>query len=106
MSMSSLKRISIASGTVGVTTQITSIPKGGLDELIAGIKSNSAEERTQAWQSAGKVGALGVKPLAKVMSEGELEVARAAKRGLWQIVRYTGRPGANREKRAVALFSS
>jgi HEAT repeat protein len=102
MSTSGLKRISIAVGTVGVTAQITSTAKAqGLDELIAGIKSNSAEERTQAWQSAGKVGAPAVKPLAKVMSEGELEVARAAKRGLWQIVRCAGRPGANKEKRAV-----
>ena len=85
-----------------MTAQITSTAKArGLDELIAGIKSSSAEERTQAWQSAGKIGAPAVKPLAKIMSEGELEVARAAKRGLWQIVRYSGRPGANREKRAV-----
>ena len=73
----------------------------GVDELIAGIKSNSDEERTESWQSAGKVGAPAVKPLAKVMTDDNLEVARAAKRALWQIVRYTGRPGANQERRAV-----
>ena len=73
----------------------------GVDGLIAGIKSDSAEKRTQAWQSAGKVGAPAVKPLAKVMTDDDLEVARAAKRALWQIVRYTGRPGANQERRAV-----
>jgi HEAT repeat protein len=102
MSTNGLKKISIASGTVGVTAQITSTAKArGLDELIAGIKSNSAEERTQTWQSAGKIGAPAVKPLAKIMTDDKLEVARAAKRGLWQIVRYTARPGANREKRAV-----
>ena len=73
----------------------------GVDELIAGIKSAGDNERTEAWQSAGKVGAPAVKTLAKVMTEDELEVARAAKRALWQIVRYTGRPGANQERRAV-----
>jgi len=73
----------------------------GVDELIAGIKSDSAEKRTETWQSAGEVGAPAVKSLAKVMTDDELEVARAAKRALWQIVRYTGRPGANQERRAV-----
>jgi HEAT repeat protein len=72
-----------------------------VDELIAGIKSDSAEERTEAWQSSGDVGAPAVKPLAEVMTDDDLEVARAAKRALWQIVRYAGRPKANKEKRAV-----
>jgi hypothetical protein len=35
------------------------------------------------------------------MSQQELEVARAAKRGLWEIVRHAGRPGADDEKNAV-----
>jgi hypothetical protein len=35
------------------------------------------------------------------MVEKELEVARAAKRGLWKIVRHAGRPGADDEKNAV-----
>jgi len=73
----------------------------GVDELLAGIKSNSDQERTKAWQSAGEVGAPAVKTLAKVMTDNNLEVARAAKRALWQIVRHTGRPKANKERRAV-----
>ncbi len=73
----------------------------GVDELIAGIKSSSDKERTEAWQSAGEVGAPAVKPLAKVMIDDNLEVARAAKRAMWKIVRHTGRPKANKEKRAV-----
>lgn len=73
----------------------------GVDELIAGIKSDSAEKRTETWQSAGEVGAPAVKTLAKVMTDDNLEVARAAKRALWKIVRHTGRPGANKERRAV-----
>jgi HEAT repeat protein len=102
MSTDNLKKVSIAAGAAGVMAQTISTAQAQrMDELIAGIKSNSAEERTEAWQSAGKVGAPAVKPLAKVMTDDELEVARAAKRALWQIVRYTGRPGANQEKRAV-----
>jgi len=73
----------------------------GVDELIAGIKDGSDKVRTEAWQSAGEVGAPAVKPLAKVMTDNDLEVARAAKRALWKIVRHTGRPGANLERRAV-----
>jgi HEAT repeat protein len=91
-----------AVGAAGVIAQTASTAQAqGVDELIAGIKSDSAEKRTQAWQSAGQVGAPVVKSLAKIMTDDNLEVARAAKRALWQIVRYTGRPGANREKRAV-----
>jgi HEAT repeat protein len=102
MSTNSRKKVSIAAGVAGAMAQAAAAAEAqGVDELIARIKSDSAEERTQAWQSAGKVGTPAVKPLAKVMTDDEPEVARAAKRGLWQIVRYTGRPGANREKRAV-----
>jgi HEAT repeat protein len=72
-----------------------------VDELLAGVKNASDKVRTQAWLDAGKAGAAAVKPLAKVMTDGDLEVARAAKRALWQIVHHTGRPGANEEKRAV-----
>jgi HEAT repeat protein len=102
MSTNNLKKVSIAAGAAGVLAQTAATALGqGVDELIAGIKSDSAEKRTEAWQSAGEVGAPAVKPLAEVMTDDDLEVARAAKRALWQIVRYTGRPRANKEKRAV-----
>jgi HEAT repeat protein len=98
MSMNDLERISIGASAADLTAQTASTAQVQvLDELIAGIKSDSAEKRTESWQSAGKVGAPAVKPLAKVMTDDELEVARAAKRALWQIVRYAARPGANRE---------
>jgi HEAT repeat protein len=104
MSTSNLKKVSIAAGAAGVLAQTASTTQAqGADELIAGIKSDSAEKRTQAWQSAGHLGASAVKSLAEVMTDDNLEVARAAKRALWQIVRYTGRPGANRQRRAVVV---
>jgi HEAT repeat protein len=35
------------------------------------------------------------------MTDEDMEVARAAKRALWKIVRHTGRPKATKEKKAV-----
>ena len=70
-------------------------------ELISKIKDGSPEIRTQAWLGAGGVGAVAVKPLSAVMTDQDLEIARAAKRALWKIVRHAGRPGARDERRAV-----
>jgi len=66
-----------------------------LMELIAKIKGSDEEARAAAWQSAEKLGASAVKPLAAVMTDEDTEVARAAKRGLWLIVRRVGRPGTD-----------
>jgi len=102
MSTNSLKKVLLAVGAAGVIAQTADTAQAqGVDELIAGIKSDSDKERTEAWQSAGEVGAPAVKPLAKVMTDDNLEVARAAKRAMWKIVRHTGRPKANKERRAV-----
>ncbi|MHC4401636.1 MAG: HEAT repeat domain-containing protein [Planctomycetota bacterium] len=90
-----------------------------LDALLERIQSDDAEVRTQAWQAAGSVGAAAVKPLAKIVVESEakvkalqeqgekkewpkpLEVGRAAKRAIWQIVRSAGAPGKGDAKAAV-----
>jgi hypothetical protein len=73
-----------------------------VDELLRKIKDNDDAVRGPAWQAAGPIGAPGVKPLAAVMSDPDMEVARAAKRALWKIVRHAGRPGADDERKAVA----
>jgi len=70
-------------------------------ELISKLKDSSPEVRTQAWLEAGGVGAVAVKPLSVVMTDQDLEIARAAKRALWKIVHHAGRPGARDERRAV-----
>ena len=70
-----------------------------LDELIAKIKSDSPDTRTEAWQKAGQIGAPAVKPLAKLVATGELEVGRAAKRGMFKIVRTVGAPGVAADQR-------
>ncbi len=58
--------------------------------------------RGAAWQGALIYGAPAVKALALVMADDDFETARAARRGLWVIVRHAGRPGSDREARAVA----
>jgi len=73
-----------------------------LENLLSDIQGSDPHVRTKAWQAAGEVGAVAVQPLAKVAEEGEMEVSRAAKRAMWQIVRYAGRPdGDGKEKDAV-----
>ena len=74
---------------------------GSVDELIRRIKSDDETVRAAAWQEAGPLGAAAVKPLAGVLSTGDLEVARSAKRALWKIVHQAGRPGAETESRTV-----
>lgn len=71
------------------------------DELIVKLKDPDDKVRTEAWFGAGRVGAPAIRPLSALAAEDDLEVARAAKRGLWQIVRHAGRPGAGEELTAV-----
>ncbi|MBC8473029.1 MAG: HEAT repeat domain-containing protein [Planctomycetes bacterium] len=103
MSISNPKKVSLAvAAAVAVPTVAgTARNKGGVYNLMSGIRDDDAGVRTKAWQSAGQVGAAAIEPLAEVMVDKELEVARAAKRGLWKIVRHAGRPGAADEKKAV-----
>ena len=102
MSMKNLKGVSLAAAAAGVMTGTAGAArKKAVDKLIAGIRDNNGKVRTEAWLSAGEVGAAAVKPLAEAMMDKELEVARAAKRGLWKIVHHAGRPGAGNKKREV-----
>ena len=75
-------------------------------DLIEKIKDSNPDVRTKAWLGAGEVGWPAVPPLAEVMTDENLEVARAAKRALWKIVRHAGRPGADEERQSVAVHLS
>lgn len=102
MSNNKLKEGSIAAVAVGaMVAEAGAANDKAVEKLIAGIKDKDANVRTEAWLGAGDVGAAAVKPLAAVMRDSDLEVARAAKRALWKIVRHTGRPRARREKKEV-----
>lgn len=72
------------------------------EQLIARIKSKDVSIRGGAWQTAASFGAKAVQPLAATSTDPDLEVARAAKRALWKIVRHAGRPGAEAERAAVS----
>jgi len=112
--MNNLKKASLIAAATGVMVGTADAKKrsgaekrkGGakrqaVGKLISKIKDDSDEVRTEGWLGAGEVGAAAVKPLAKVMTDDDMEVARAAKRAMWKIVRHTGRPKATREKRSV-----
>jgi HEAT repeat protein len=100
MSINNLEKASVAAGA-GLAATVDASQSEAVKKLIDGIKDSSAEARTRAWLSAGEVGAPAVGPLGEVMTDDDMEVARAAKRAMWKIVRHAGRPGAIREKRAV-----
>jgi HEAT repeat protein len=100
--MNHLEKASLSVGVAGMATATADANESdAVKELIKGIRDSKAEVRTQAWLGAGEVGAPAVIPLADVMTDDDLEVARAAKRALWKIVRHAGRPGAAKEKSAV-----
>lgn len=65
-----------------------------LDVLLKSIASDDPDRRTEAWQSAGAIGAPALKPLAGLAAGEDLEVRRAAVRAMWKIVRTAGAPGA------------
>jgi HEAT repeat protein len=90
----------VAAASLAAVT-LSAAESQSVDSLIAQIKDKDDKVRGAAWQGAGPCGAPAVRPLASVMVDSDMEVARAAKRGLWKIVRYAGRPGADSERKAV-----
>jgi len=100
MSRNKANKKSVAGAGVGA------VRTKAVTELIEKIKDTNPEVRTNAWLGAGEVGWRAVAALAEVMTDEDMEVARAAKRALWKIVRHAGRPGADKERRAVAAHLS
>jgi HEAT repeat protein len=70
-------------------------------DLISGIKSADETVRSKTWPAAGPCGAPAIGPLVDTMSDASSEIARAAKRALWVVVRHAGRPGAAKDAQAV-----
>ncbi len=93
-------------GTISGITLAAAIPARAADreavaKLIANLRSPDEQISGQAWQQAGPLGASAVSDLGKLMADGEFEVARSARRALRNVVRYSGRPGAENESRVV-----
>ena len=72
-----------------------------LDAWILAIQSEDDATRMEARLSAGKFGARGVQPLARVLLEGGREQRITARHALTRLVHHTGRPGAESERPAV-----
>lgn len=70
-------------------------------EWIAKVKSRDEAVRGPAWQSAVQYGVAAVDLLNEAMADADFEVARCAKKALWLIVRHSGRPKADTERKAV-----
>jgi len=69
--------------------------------LLEDIQSQDPARRSAAWQSTHESGAAVVVPLTGLLTHDEVEVVRAARRGLEHLVRHAGRPGAESERAAV-----
>jgi len=93
-----------ATGTIGGAAAEDTAAKAeeAVTKLVSDIRSENEEVRTQAWLKAAHVGASAVGPLAELMAQPDIKVARAAKHGLWRLVRNVGCPGCGNEKNAVA----
>ncbi len=100
MNSNELKTAALGAGTATMIARVAR-SAGSVDDLIARIKSPDDTVRGPAWQNADSYGAPAVKSLAQVMNDPDFEIARAAKRALWKIARYAGRPGAAGEAKAV-----
>jgi HEAT repeat protein len=80
---------------------VSSLTANSVDELVSRIRSQDDDVRGEAWQNAGPAGANAIKPLAALMTDSHFEVARSARRAIWNIVRHAGRPNAAQEAAAV-----
>jgi hypothetical protein len=98
--MNTSKLLAIAgAGLAATRTQAAETP--AVSRLVAEIQSADDAVRGPAWQKAGPAGAPAVGPLAALLTHADFEIARSARRALYQIVRYAGRPGAAKEAAAV-----
>jgi len=86
-------------GLFATLTQAADAP--AVTQLITEIQSTDDKVRGPAWQNAGPAGGPAVKPLAGLLTHADFEIARSAKRALYQIVRHAGRPGAGKAAAAV-----
>ena len=80
---------------------VHSAPAQSASDLVARLRSKDEEVRGDAWQQAGPAGADAIPLVATLWTDPDFEVARSAKRAVWNIVRHAGRPGAAKEAKAV-----
>ena len=71
--------------------------------LLELIEAENLSDWTRATQEAGRLGARAVAPLADKMKLDSRTKGRAAKLSLQAVVNYSARPGADVERKAVAV---
>jgi len=88
-----------SAGFAATLTQAADAP--AVPQLVAEIQSTDDSVRGPAWQNAGPAGAPAVQPLAGLLTHADFEIARSARRALYQIVRHAGRPGSGKAPAAI-----
>ena len=91
----------VAGLTVSSAVHAKAEPAESATAFLQQIKSSDENVASAAWQNAHDFGASVVKPLASLLTDSNFEIARNAKRALYDIVRYAGRPGAEKDAHAV-----
>jgi hypothetical protein len=88
--------------TTPKSTRATSMAELNLDVLIENVQSEDHTARAAACDGAAAIGARAMGPLAEIAANGELEIARAARHAIQNIVYHAGRPGTEDEAKVVA----
>lgn len=101
MTKSKLELPAAAAPAAAVPRPASAGEKPAIQDLVARLRSEDDRVRGEAWQGAGPHGAAAVRPVAAIMTDPDFQIARAAKRAVWKIVRHCGRPGAPAERTAV-----
>jgi HEAT repeat protein len=95
------KVLGLGAALAGAALTAAGQDSAAVAKLVADLQSPDDAVRGAAWQGAAPLGAPAVKPLAGVMAHADFEIARAAKRALWKVVRHAGRPKADQARKAV-----
>ena len=92
-----------SASSTGSVTGATVVATDAVPELIRKLKSENNEIRARAWFECGPLGAPTIPPLAAVWANpgAGLEVQRAARHAVVQIVRCSSRPEARKSRKAV-----
>lgn len=75
--------------------------KNNAGDFLLRLQKADENERLKVLDECVNYGASIVKPLAETIEKANFEVARMAKRCLWKIVRYSGKPGNDQTRKAV-----
>lgn len=99
--MTTTKKALTALASASALSALTTTAQQSAEDLVDRLRSRDDDIRGDAWQQAGPAGAQAVRPVAALMTDPDFEVARSAKRALWNIVHYAGRPGASAAAKAA-----